>query len=131
MLPNILKILYDIIDVRKKLYNITTKVYITSEQARNSKDSEYIYLTVIDTNYESKHTVLPNKYMIDVYVYSNNENKAYDIAMAFFENILSENYSLVINDDLKINIKQNSVPYNAGKANNGLYCYLIEYEIIH
>jgi hypothetical protein len=131
VLSNILKILYDIIVERQKTYGLLTKVYITSEQARNSKDNEYIFLSIVKSEFDSIHNVLSHKYLVDAYVYAKNENKCFDIAMAFFENILSENYSLVINDVLKINIKHNSVPYMVGKASNGLYCYLIEYEIIH
>jgi hypothetical protein len=131
VLSNILKILYDIIAERQKIYGLLTKVYVTSEQARNSKDNEYIFLSIVRSEFNSVHNVLSYKYLVDAYIYTKNENKCFDIAMAFFENILSENYNLVINDDLKINIKYNSAPYMVGKASNGLYCCLIEYEIIH
>ena len=126
---NILKTLYDIIKLNDVTKSMPT-VFITNEAFRSTDKKEYIYLSILDSSNISKHTVLSNRYKIDVYIYAQKENRCFDISQAFYTNILSENYSLEINEDTKINIKQNSMPHNVGKTNNGLYCFLIEYEII-
>jgi hypothetical protein len=104
-------------------------MFFTEEQFRQSKLSKYILYKNVSSNHGSVHSTQSRSMQIALGFYHENESEAKKYSMAFYQNILSENYEIQLDTIIVSRIIAIDLPFYAGKASNGKSLFVINYEI--